>query len=292
MSLDLRKHRVLCFILILTALFALTATATPASAGGTGDSGVVYEVSDDGTYLIITGYDEQFPTLNIESEIDGLPVKEIAESAFQNCTYIYSVTIPDSVEKIGERAFRDCSNLLSVKLPSSLKEIPFEAFRDCILLSSVTLPTSLEKLDDFCFQGCTKLGSLKIPSTVTSIGHDVFMYCESIRLDVSESPLAAEYAEKYNVNTEFRGTSAYFALMMLLGSAVAIILGFIIVILLRRHFAKHPSHNPFVYVGRALGYVKKGILILFDHIKALLNRLFDLIEGLIKKILEKRRSDK
>lgn len=288
------KARRLSATLLIIALALVTLAIflpTPVKASGTGDSGVSYQVSDDGTYLIITGYDEQFPTLNIESEIDGLPVKEIAESAFQNCSDIYRVTIPDSVEKIGQRAFRDCSNLVSVKLPASLKAIPFEAFRDCRLLTSITLPEGLERIENFAFQG-SGIRKLKIPSSVNYIGHDVFMYCENIRLDVSENPLAADYAQKYSVNTDFKGTTLYFVLMMLLGSAVAIVVGLVIIALLRRYFAKHPTHNPFIYVGRALSALKRYTLILFGKIKAFLVRLFDICVELVKKLIEKIRKNK
>ena len=280
------KARRLSATLLIIALALVTLTIflpTPVKADGTGDSGVSYKVSDDGTYVIITGYDEQFPNLSIESEIDGLPVKEIAESAFQNCVDIYSVTIPDSVERIGEKAFRDCPNLVSVKLSASLKAIPFEAFRDCRLLTSVTLPDGLERIESFAFQG-TGIRKMKIPASVNYIGHDVFMLCENIRLDVSENALAADYAERYSVNTEFRGTTLYFMLMMILGSAVAIAVGLVIVALLRRYFAKHPTHNPFIYVRRAFGALKRYIVILFGKLKALLVRFFGVCKELIGKI--------
>lgn len=291
MVLKARRLTVTLFILAL-ALFVLAIfMPSPVKADGTGDSGVSYKLSDDGTYLIIIGYDEQFPTVNIESEIDGLPVKEIAESAFQNCRDIYKIIIPDSVEKIGQKAFRDCSNLVSVKLPASLKEIPFEAFRDCRLLTSITLPEGLERIESFAFQG-SGIRKLKIPASVNYIGHDVFMYCENIRLDVSENALAAEYAQKYSVNTEFKGTTLYFVLMMLLGSAVAIVLGLVLIALLRRHFAKHPTHNPFLYIGRAFRALKRYIIMLFGKIKELLSRLFDICVDCGKKLLEKIRKNK
>lgn len=288
-----KARRLSVTLLTLTLVLVMLAISlpTPLKASGTGDSGVSYEVSDDGTYIIITGYDEQFPNLTIESEIDGLPVKEIAESAFQNCRYIYSLTIPDSVEIIGQKAFRDCPNLVSVKLSASLKSIPFEAFRDCRMLTSIVLPDALERIESFAFQG-SGIRKMKIPASVNYIGHDVFMLCENIRLDVSENALAAEYAEKYSVNTEFKGTTLYFVLMMLLGSAVAIVVGLVIIALLRRYFAKHPTHNPFVYVGRAFGALRRYTVILFRKIKVLLLRFFTICKELFKKLINKIRKNK
>ena len=266
------RYRFLILISVLTVLFI--SCLTPVSAAR---SGVKYKVSEDGTYIIITGYDEQFPTLEIESELDGLPVKEIAETAFQNNRYVYSVVIPDTVEKIGEAAFRNCQNLITVKLPAGLKELPMDCFRDCAVLDGVILPEILEKIDDFCFQGCTKLSDLKIPASVTQLGYDVFMYCESIRLDVSENDYAAEYAQQFNVNTDFDGTSSYFFLMMGIGVVCAVIAFVVLYFIFKKCFANYPALNPFMYIGKFFSLIGKLINNLIDLIKLLISKLGDLV---------------
>ncbi len=230
---SLRTKHSIIFLLILFAFIA-TLTSVSAFADGTADSGAAYRISDDGTYIIIEGYDDILPNIKIESEIDGLPVKEIASSAFQNLSYIYSVTIPDSVEKIGEAAFRNCINLKSVRLPSGLTEIPFECFRDCKILDSINLPTTLKKIDVRAFYGCTLLGKTKIPASVTEIGYDAFYNCESITLDCSENEYAQDYAIRFNINTDFEGTTLYFILMMLLGTVVCAAIVLIVYIIYRR----------------------------------------------------------
>ena len=275
------KQKAKLFLLISLLAVVFLTCFTPVSAAR---SGVTYKVSDDGTYIIITGYGEQFPTLNIESEIDGLPVKEIAESAFQNNKYIFNVTIPDTVEKIGESAFRNCSNLLSVTLPTTLKELPFDCFRDCAVLSEIILPQTLEAIDDFCFQGCTKLGELKIPTSVTKIGYDVFMYCESILLDVSENEYAAEYAQRFNVNTDFKGTSLYFFMMMGIGLVCATIAFIPIYFILKKLFQKWPALNPFTYIGKFFALIGKLFNKIGELIKWLLSKLGDLIVYIAGKL--------
>ncbi len=274
-----QRAKILLLISILALIFISCFTTVSAAK-----SGVTYKVSDDGTYIIITGYDDQFPTLNIESEIDGLPVKEIAESAFQNNGYIYNVTIPDTVEKIGEAAFRNCYNLLSVKLPATLKELPFDCFRDCAILSDIVLPETLETIDDFCFQGCTKLGELKIPASVTKIGYDVFMYCESILLDVSENAYAADYAQRFNVNTDFKGTSLYFFMMMGVGLVCALAGFLVLYFIFRKIFQKYPALNPFTYIGKFFSLIGKLFNKIGELIKLLLSKLGDLIVYIAGKL--------
>ncbi len=247
------------------------------------ESGCDYQISEDGTYVIIIGTKAESFNLKIDSEIDGLPVKEIAEAAFQNNQDIYNVTIPDSVEKIGEAAFRNCQNLVSVTLPSGLKELPFECFRDCKVLGAPVLPETLEKIDASCFEGCTKIGDIKIPASVTEIGYDAFLNCESIRLDCSENAYAAEYAEKFNINTDFEGTSGYFFLMMLAGVAVMSVIAVILVIIFRRHLKKHPNHNPGIYIGRFFNMLGRGIAFVFNLLKKGLMFIVDKVIEFLEK---------
>ena len=262
-------------VLLLALIFIPLFFSTHSEAAEISAGGFYYKISDDETYVIILGNADQMPVLTIDSEIDGLPVKEIAESAFQNLSTVYSITIPDSVEKIGEAAFRNCQSLVSVTLPSGLKEIPFECFFECSVLKNITLPETLKTIDDKAFQGCTLLGNLKIPASVIKMGYDVFMNCENILLDVSENEYAADYAVKFNVNTDFNATSSYFAIQILIATLIGIALTIPLIIFLRRYFEAHPSHNPMLYVGRAfralgnyicrfLGLIKKGLIFLID----------------------------
>ncbi|MBQ3506166.1 MAG: leucine-rich repeat domain-containing protein [Clostridia bacterium] len=73
----------------------------------------------------------------ISSTYNGLPVTEIAKSAFFNVSHISSVVIPDSVTTIGEGAFRYCDNLTSVTIGNSVTTIGDWAFYNCDSLTSV-----------------------------------------------------------------------------------------------------------------------------------------------------------
>lgn len=68
------------------------------------------------------------------------------------------VTFNSNITEIGWWAFEDCSNLETVSLPDSVKYIGRDAFSGCTKLSGITkLPSSLEYLGDEAFYRCKNL---------------------------------------------------------------------------------------------------------------------------------------
>ena len=77
---------------------------------------------------------------------------------------------------IGNSAFDGCSGLTSVTIPNSVTTIDFYAFFGCTGLTSITIPNSVISIRGGAFGGCTGLTSISIPNSVTTIGYNAFMY--------------------------------------------------------------------------------------------------------------------
>ena len=107
-------------------------------------------------------------------------VTSIGNDAFNCCTGLTSVTIPNSVTSIGNDAFYRCTRLTSVTIPNSVTSIGYLAFSDCTGLTSVTIPNSVTSIGDGAFGDCTGLTSVTIPNSVTSIGNFAFYGCSYI----------------------------------------------------------------------------------------------------------------
>ena len=174
-------------------------TVCTALVGAT--EGVVYDLSADGTYAEVIGYEGTAKRVRIADTYNNVPVKNIYEKAFYNNGNITSVIIPDSVTTIGDYAFSDCDSLTSIEIPDSVTtigdfafafssltsiEIPdsvttlgYEAFYWCASLTSIEIPDSVTTIGDFAF-AFSSLTSIEIPDSVTSIGDKAFYSCNNL----------------------------------------------------------------------------------------------------------------
>ena len=116
-----------------------------------------------------------------------LPLKKIVftgsyihSSAYENCTWLEEVVIPDGVTDIGNHAFHGCSSLASVAIPGSVTSIGDWAFENCSSLASVAIPGSVTSIGDSAFSGCSGLTSVVIPDSVTSIRNGTFSGCSGL----------------------------------------------------------------------------------------------------------------
>lgn len=142
----------------------------------------------------------------------------ISYRAFEKCTMLEDITIPDNVDYIGEQAFNECSNLSKLNsdeagvfnIPEnvtvigdctfsnckSVKEvtlgevekIDYRAFASCSMISKfnsknekeLIIPNCCETIGVFAFSGLKLITKVVVPDSVSSIEHGAFEACDSI----------------------------------------------------------------------------------------------------------------
>lgn len=145
----------------------------------------------------------------IESVIINEGVTSVGACAFQNCTAVTLVELPDSLEYMGSNAFENCDSLESMELPVGIKtindfvfvscrieslyfkgsindwlkiELPSWRFLECVdslyisgeLVENLVIPDGVTSIPDYAFAGYGKLKTVVIPATVTTIGNNAF----------------------------------------------------------------------------------------------------------------------
>jgi len=170
----MRKFKTL---LSLSLAGIINSTAVHAGSITLADTNVTlsYEVSAEDSSINITGCNaDASGDFTIPGSIEGLPVRSIADYAFQNCVLISEVGLPVSMQSIGTHAFEGCDALSEVEIPASVTGIPDYAFADCDNLGQVSLSEGLVSIGAHAFKNCSSLWSISMPDSVVSIGNNAF----------------------------------------------------------------------------------------------------------------------
>ena len=120
--------------------------------------------------------------LETPGELSGAySVKEgtriICDRAFNLCSSLAEVVIPNSVTSIGDRAFSGCRSLTEVVIPNSVTSIGDRTFLGCSSLTGIVIPDSVTNIGKGAFANCCSLAEVVIPNSVTSIGGFAFYKC-------------------------------------------------------------------------------------------------------------------
>ena len=140
-------------------------------------------------------------------------VTSIGNYAFQNCSRLTSIEIPNSVTSIGNYAFNGCGGLTTIVvekgntvydsrdncnaiiktatntliygcqntiIPNSVTTIGNDAFSGCTSLTSITIPYSVTSIGSSAFGECYSLTSIEIPNSVETIGEYAFYGCSGL----------------------------------------------------------------------------------------------------------------
>ena len=133
-----------------------------------------YLENGDGTVTLVS-YDGESARVAMPTEIDGMTVTVLGASLFSNHIELESVDLPANLKVIDEHAFDGCSSLARVDLPNTLEGIGMLAFAKTGI-ESLSVPPSVQFIGDKAFFHCKRLASVELVSGLRAIGEFAFTY--------------------------------------------------------------------------------------------------------------------
>ena len=146
---------------------------------------------------------------NVQSIVISEGATEIATYAFNGCSALTNISIPDSIMSVGVSAFANCTGLQYTEYGNALylgnttnpyvvlmnatdksitsctvnvktKIIYYYAFYNCSSLTSVAMSDSVVVIGASAFSGCSSLNNITIPSGLTKLDEETFSGCSSL----------------------------------------------------------------------------------------------------------------
>ncbi|MBQ9004662.1 MAG: leucine-rich repeat domain-containing protein [Eggerthellaceae bacterium] len=158
--------------------------------------------------------EKQLTTLN---NFDKTVVNSIPRYAFENCTMLPSVKLPDTVELIDGYAFQGCTHLETIDFGAGLKEIGTYAFSGCTLLGNkgvaVDLPVALTTVGESAFKNCEELTKVILRSSAATITPGLYIFYGTPIADTKNNKgslyVSNRLLEQYKTSSSVRNLSSY-----------------------------------------------------------------------------------
>lgn len=93
---------------------------------------------------------------------------------------VKTVRIEGAVTNIGDHAFDKCSNMTDIKMPNTITKIGSIAFSSCYALTDMSLPNTVMTLGSWAYSHCRSLTKVYIPKSLTDIGNLALIGCENV----------------------------------------------------------------------------------------------------------------
>lgn len=164
----------------------------PASSYDFEVNGIYYNIlsAADLTCEVTSSPDKYTGTVTIPSTVSykskDLTVTAIGKKAFEGCSDLITVEIPECVTSIGDYAFKGCG-FVTFEIPNSIQDLGDGIFADCKNITNYSWPDKFTTIPYNTFSGCTNLTTINLPSSLRGIGDGAFMGCGISNIELPDS---------------------------------------------------------------------------------------------------------
>ena len=122
---------------------------------------------------------------------------EIPASAFEGCTALWKIVLPENVQSIGDYAFSGCSCLTNISVPNQVTRLGKSVFASCSSLLVAEIGSKVQSIGILLFADCEKITSVKCKALTPPI-LDIADYCGSTGFGDQNTNCMFSYSKKYS----------------------------------------------------------------------------------------------
>ena len=201
----MKSKKIILSIILTTILLFIPQIVKAATIDyKTTEEGIKYKIDEEKQIAIIVGVDNTICSENIiiPERIEGYPVTQMGNYAFQDNSKIVSIQMPNTITEMGYSLFKNCIKLENVTLSKYINSISFSTFEGCTSLKNIEIPSKVSFIGSSVFKNCTSLESIKLPSEITVIYKEEFLGCVNLKNVTLPKKLYSiqEYAFKDCIN--------------------------------------------------------------------------------------------
>ena len=152
-----------------------------------------YTQEEGGVTITSWNKDDAF-TVKVPESIDGVPVVAIGKGAFENCSSIYEIILPDSVVSIDASAFIGCVSLKAITVSENnpaFKTVSGNLYtkdtsrlvKFCdVSAKNFTVPSGVTSIGPYAFYGMDGLENFSASTSITEVGEYAFYGCSALKV--------------------------------------------------------------------------------------------------------------
>ncbi len=103
----------------------------------------------------------------------------IVDNAFEECSNLWKIQLPNTIETIGKSAFASCCSLMCIVIPESVTAIRSKAFMGCYSIREIVIPDNVAVIGSSAFHGCAGMKTVYCYPTTPPIGGENMFYNNS-----------------------------------------------------------------------------------------------------------------
>jgi hypothetical protein len=204
---------------VKTVIYSISTGSTPAvsTTPFTIEKGELLNYNVPGGQLLfdpaigtIIGFTGSPTNIEIPSQIGGVNVTTIGESAFKDCPAT-RIIIPNSVTSILKKAFIYCHKLTNITIPDSVISIDDNAFWNCSSLTDVTIPSSVNSIGRGAFGASHLLSSITVDNNNGTYTSEEGVLFNKAKTQLIQYPIARK-SESYIIPSSVKeiGSLAFY----------------------------------------------------------------------------------